>query len=137
MLAMQDQTPAAPAATAHLACLCAAWCRTCDAYRAVFEDQAQALRQQGLQVHAHWVDIEDEAELVGDLDIETFPTLLVSVGEELRFAGVLTPQPQTLQRVLRAALDEGALALPNSPFADIAARLRHYPVLSSNSQEPT
>jgi hypothetical protein len=89
----------------HVACLCAAWCRTCDAYEAVFGAAMAALRVQQPALQTHWIDIEDEAELLGDLDVETFPTLVVVAGVQLRFAGALTPQPETLQRVLRAALE--------------------------------
>ena len=46
------------------------------------------------------------ADLLGDVDIETFPTLLVMAGAQVRFAGPLTPQPDTLRRLLRATLLE-------------------------------
>jgi thiol-disulfide isomerase/thioredoxin len=82
--------------TVHVACLCAAWCRTCESYQQVFEAACAELPQQGLRVR--WIDIEDEAELIGDLDIETFPTLLIADDEHVRFAGPLTPQPETLRR---------------------------------------
>jgi hypothetical protein len=107
----------------HVACLCAAWCRTCDAYAAVFDRAMAALRQQQPGLRAHWIDIEDEAELLGELDIETFPTLVVLVGPQLRFAGTLTPQPETLQRVLRAALQGPALATPAPEVVAFAQRL--------------
>ncbi|MCK7492377.1 MAG: thioredoxin family protein [Comamonadaceae bacterium] len=64
---------ALPPGTWTVACLCAAWCRTCDAVRPHFE--ARSAAHAGI---AHrWIDIEDEADALGDLDIETFPTLLV------------------------------------------------------------
>ena len=89
----------------HLACLCAAWCRLCDGYAAVFADAVAVLRQARPLLQAHWIDIEDESDLVGDLDVETFPTLVLVQGPHTLFAGTLTPQPETLLRVLRAALD--------------------------------
>ena len=52
----------------------------------------------------HWLDIEDEAALLGEMDVETFPTLVVVAEDGVRFAGALTPQPETLQRVLSAVL---------------------------------
>ena len=57
-------------------------------------------------LRVHWIDIEDEAELVGELDVETFPTLVVIGPDGVRFAGPLTPQPETLRRLLRATLVE-------------------------------
>jgi len=112
----------------HIACLCAAWCRLCDAYAEVFNPVLAALQLQWPQVVVHWIDIEDESDLVGELDVETFPTLVLVQGAHTLFAGTLTPQPQTLLRVLQAALeaaDCGASAAPQPPeVLDFAARLR-------------
>jgi thioredoxin-like negative regulator of GroEL len=106
----------------HVACLCAAWCRLCDSYGPVFEAAIAALRLQHGQVQAHWIDIEDEADLVGDYDVETFPTLVVADARQVLFAGPLTPQPETLQRVLRAALASAAQAGPDArPPAEVQA----------------
>ena len=90
----------------HIVCLCAAWCRTCDGYAPVLEQVTEELLAQGTPLRRHWIDIEDEAELVGDLDVETFPTLVVIGPDGVRFAGPLTPQPETLRRLLRATLVE-------------------------------
>jgi len=94
-----------PAQPLTIACLCAAWCRTCDAYREVFDAAVDELRVVGHLGTARWIDIEDEADLVGDLDVETFPTLLVAAGNQIRFYGPLEPQLETLRRVLRGALE--------------------------------
>lgn len=106
----------------HVACLCAAWCRTCESYREVFEAACAELPQDGL--HVRWIDIEDEAELIGDLDIETFPTLLIADDTQVRFAGPLTPQPETLRRVLRAHLADATPARVDADHLALAARLR-------------
>jgi thiol-disulfide isomerase/thioredoxin len=108
--------------TVHVACLCAAWCRTCESYQQVFEAACAELPQQDLRVR--WIDIEDEAELVGDLDIETFPTLLIADDRQVRFAGPLTPQPETLRRILRAHLADAAPAGVAPEYTELAARLR-------------
>lgn len=81
-------------------CLCAEWCGTCRDYRAVFEAQAHV--HSGLRFV--WVDVEDAPELLGDLDVETFPTVLVgralATGMVLDFAGPLLPQSAILERLL-------------------------------------
>ena len=78
-------------------CLCAAWCRTCDAYRAVLD--AAAAEHPAMRFM--WVDIEDEAAVVGDLDIETFPTLLIAdASAQVRFWGALPPQAAVLALML-------------------------------------
>ena len=41
------------------------------------------------RAHPHmrfaWVDVEDEDEAMGDVDIETFPTLLVARGDQVLY----------------------------------------------------
>ena len=77
-------------------CLCAAWCGTCDIYRPLFDELARAHPN----VRFEWVDIEDESDLVDDLDVETFPTLLIADGERALFLGPLLPQAPVLARLL-------------------------------------
>ncbi|MDD0837428.1 thioredoxin family protein [Curvibacter sp. HBC61] len=77
-------------------CLCAGWCGVCKEYAAVFD----GLAARHPEVAFHWVDIEDDADAVGDVDIETFPTLLVARGEGVYHFGPLTPQPEVLARLL-------------------------------------
>ncbi len=85
-----------------LVCLCAEWCGTCRDYRPLFDEVAA--RHAGLQVG--WVDIEDEADFVGDVEVETFPTLLIADvtagGVVVRFFGPLTPHAQTLARLVES-----------------------------------
>jgi thioredoxin 1 len=112
----------------HVACLCAAWCRLCDGYRPVLEQVEAELRAAGAAPRWHWIDIEDEAELVGELDVQTFPTIVVCDADHVRFAGPVTPQPETLLRLLRSLLLDVArdAAWPAVPpeVEDFAQRLR-------------
>lgn len=52
-------------------------------------------------VHFHWIDIEDEADALGDVDIETFPTLLVTAASEPLFFGPVEPSRAQLERLLQ------------------------------------
>jgi thioredoxin-like negative regulator of GroEL len=119
-----------PATPSHpplrLACLCAAWCRTCDAYRATLDAVVSEFVARGELQPARWIDIEDEAELVGDVDIETFPTLLVcDEAASVLFAGPVTPQPETLRRLLASLVAHGEAARhPPDEFTGLAQRLR-------------
>jgi hypothetical protein len=122
-----DAATARPADALLVVCLCAAWCRTCDAYAATFAAAMARLQVDQPQLQARWIDVEDEADLLGDVDVETFPTLLVLQGEQVRFAGPLTPQPETLTRVLRAALDPGPAAAQRPEIEALARRLRAAP----------
>ena len=64
-----------------------------------------------------WIDVEDQSDLVGDLEIETFPTLLVGNVEGLKFLGTLTPQPDVLRRMVNSLLQPGAARLSHQPAA--------------------
>ena len=115
-----------------VACLCARWCRTCETYRDTLEAVRDALHAADPEAALRfaWVDIEDESELVGDLDIEDFPTILLARGDQVLFFGPMLPHAQTLERLLRGAI-AGDLA-PLTPAAlapDVAAlpaRLRDH-----------
>jgi hypothetical protein len=85
-------------------CLCAGWCDSCSNYRRAFSERAQAA---GDAVHL-WVDIEDESDWLGDVDVETFPTLLVLCGEQPMFFGPVLPQIGLVERTLRALRESGA-----------------------------
>ena len=98
--ALPPSTPASPAAATPgggwAVCLCAAWCGTCGIYRPLFDELARAHPD----VRFEWVDIEDESDIAGDLDVETFPTLLIADGERALFLGPLLPQAPVLARLL-------------------------------------
>ncbi|WP_028103816.1 thioredoxin family protein [Pseudoduganella violaceinigra] len=91
---------AAALAQDHLvvACLCAAWCGTCASYRAVFEELASRHPDK----YFLWVDIEDHADLVGDLDVENFPTLLIQRHAHVAFFGTMLPDPNVAHRLVEA-----------------------------------
>jgi hypothetical protein len=49
-----------------------------------------------------WLDIEDEADVLGNVDVETFPTLVIGNAHTLRFAGPILPQAGHLTRLLQS-----------------------------------
>jgi hypothetical protein len=106
-------SPAHPGDLTLVACLCAAWCRVCDDYHAVFA----ALREQNPSYRFIWVDLEDDEELVGDLEVETFPTLLIGVAEQLRFIGPVAPPLAVAQRLLLATCSNPTAATAATPAA--------------------
>ena len=123
------------AAPLLVACLCAQWCRTCDAYRDTLVATQAAMRvgHPAAALRFVWVDIEDESDLVGDLDIEDFPTLLLARGDQVLFFGPVMPHAQTLDRLVRSALDTDLPPLAPATLAPevraLAARLREHEVL--------
>ena len=100
--------PGAPDAGVWVICLCAEWCGLCRDYEAVFAQMAQRFPA----FRFVWLDIEDQAELVGDLDVETFPTLLMADRQGMRFFGPLTPQAHTLSRLLESLENASLQAVP-------------------------
>ncbi|HUR89667.1 MAG TPA: thioredoxin family protein [Ramlibacter sp.] len=104
--------------------LCAEWCNVCREWRAVFNEAA---RSRGDMKFA-WVDVEDEADAMGDVDIETFPTVLVGRGSEALFLGPVQPSGAQLSRLLASLkhtqTDEALSRLPVSEeAAPLLARL--------------
>jgi thioredoxin 1 len=98
-----------------VACLCAEWCGVCREVRPLFDRLAQdhpALRFE-------WIDIEDEAELMGDVDVETFPTLLIADGGEPKFFGPVLPRAEAFSAALRSVSAGARVA-----DADVAALAR-------------
>jgi thioredoxin len=85
-----------------VACLCAAWCDTCVAYRAGF----LAMAGRFPRAEFRWVDIEDDAEAAEDIDVENFPTILVRRGGETLFQGVMLPHHEHLQRLLEKIIEQ-------------------------------
>lgn len=101
-----------------VACFCAAWCDTCKEYQPKFE----ALCTAHPEATFVWVDIEDHPDLLGDEDIENFPTILVQHGDAVRFYGTMLPHIEQLDRLIEAMKAPGN---PQpSPLPDVRAMLR-------------
>jgi len=81
-------------------CLCAAWCGVCRDWDRVFRELAHTFPH----VQFAWVDVEDEADAMGDLEIETFPTLLVAQDGHARFLGPVQPMAGEVSRLLKQLL---------------------------------
>src|SRR3954452_2748131 len=84
-----------------VAALCAAWCSTCTEFRAAFD----ALAAQRPAVRFEWLDLEDDAELCGDVEVANFPTILAFRDERILHYGVTVP----LVGVVARLIDELAL----------------------------
>jgi len=79
-----------------VACLCAAWCGVCRDWLPQFTAQARAHPQ----MRFAWVDVEDEDETMGEVDIETFPTLLVARGDQVVYLAPIPPLGSQFTRLL-------------------------------------
>lgn len=85
-------------------CLCAEWCGTCRDYRTEFAALATSFGNSLFR----WLDIEDEADELGDLDVENFPTLLIRSGSYVLFYGTMLPHIGHLKRMLETFADLSA-----------------------------
>lgn len=105
---MNCMYPADPAHKLHasgeftIICLCAEWCSTCREYKSEFNQLAHLFSG----VRFLWLDIEDQAAALGDLDIENFPTVLVRRNELVLFFGTMLPQAHHLRRLIETFLDQ-------------------------------
>src|SRR5690606_41819299 len=72
------------------------WCKTCQQYQPAFE----ALATQFPQACLIWIDIEEQPELLGDEDIEDFPTLLIQNENGTVFYGPMLPHIEHLERLV-------------------------------------
>ncbi|WP_418318073.1 thioredoxin domain-containing protein [Piscinibacter sakaiensis] len=118
---MNPPPSAAPTAPLLVACLCARWCGLCGEYRATF-DAAKAAHAG--RAEFFWVDIEDDEELLGPVDVDDFPTLLVADRDGPVFYGPLTPQPAKLTRLLQSALAGDLRPLADNDIIALTERLR-------------
>lgn len=77
-------------------CLCASWCHVCNDFRAIFDATAGWNDQQIFL----WIDIEDESGLIDDLDIESFPVLMIEDANGVKFFGPIEPNSSTIRMLV-------------------------------------
>jgi hypothetical protein len=124
-VASRPQDGTSPDESVLVACLCAGWCHVCDDYRGRFEQVRLKVQVTCPQARFLWLDIEDEADLLHPLDVDNFPTILLAVGGAARFFGPLTPQAQTLERLILAHLhDAQAPTLADPDVQAVVAKIR-------------
>ncbi|MBC7489406.1 MAG: thioredoxin family protein [Glaciimonas sp.] len=81
-----------------VACLCAAWCGSCQEYQKNFT----ALAICHPEARFVWIDIEDQADLMDDLDVDNFPTLLIQRGKIVTFLGPVERDLRVAERIFLA-----------------------------------
>ncbi|MCC6472191.1 MAG: thioredoxin family protein [Burkholderiales bacterium] len=106
-----------------VACLCARWCDTCEAFR---EDFSRLAADRPACAFV-WIDIEDDCELLGDIDIENFPTLAIYRGGIPLFFGVSLPQAGVVGRTIDSLADAlpRPVQLPPAAAALPSALIEH------------
>jgi len=100
-------------------CFCAAWCDACKAYQPKFD----ALGQEHPEACFIWADIEDYPELLGDEDVENFPTIAIMQGDHVRFLGTLLPHIEHLNRLIQTMQTPGP-PQPTGLLEDLIEQLK-------------
>ncbi|QDF97869.1 thiol reductase thioredoxin [Azoarcus sp. DD4] len=113
---LAEHLQATPASALVVVSFCAAWCGTCREFRPLLD----ALAAERPQTVFAWADIEDDADLAGDVDVENFPTLAIFRDGEALYYGVTLPQAHVVVQLLRAS--EGARA----PLAEIPEEVQAF-----------
>jgi thioredoxin 1 len=99
--------------------LCAAWCHTCEEFLPAF--RRIAADHPGSRFV--WLDIEDDAAMVGDIEVEDFPTLAIYDGASLVHFGASLPHEALVRRLVAAFAERGHRAL-DTPAAAATLPLR-------------
>ena len=99
--------------------LCAAWCDTCREFRAAFDRLAQS-RPQFTFV---WLDVEDDADVAGDIDVENFPTLAIYRGDVPIHFGVSLPHETTIGRLVDALATQARVVAVGDAISGLPAKL--------------
>lgn len=82
------------------------------------------LRAEFPDLRFSWVDVEDQADVVDPVDINDFPTLLITRDQQPVFFGILRPQADALRRLIQTQLDDMPAPLNDSEALGLAQRLR-------------
>ncbi|AOB30181.1 thiol-disulfide isomerase [Bordetella sp. H567] len=94
-----------------VACFCAAWCDTCREYRPKLETLASRTAATAFA----WIDIEDHPDLLGEEEVENFPTLLVQRAGKTVFYGPMLPHIGHLERLLASLGPDSAVVATRLP----------------------
>lgn len=111
-----------PAADEWLvACLCADWCQICQTWQPAFERLAREL---SASARVMWVDIEDEEDTLGPVEVDDFPTLLVARGEEVLFFGTIRADERSVVQVFERARRGELARVEDRRLVGLPGRLR-------------
>ncbi len=73
----------------------------------------------------HWVDIEDHSDAMEEIEIQTFPTIVVTGrNTSILFAGPIEPRMGSLTRLLEALPPAGQTASNHESWAAVITNLK-------------
>ena len=74
--------------------VCADWCSVCSGYKVTLNDLS------GFDIN--WIDINDFESLTDEIEVETFPTVIIFNGVDVLFLGAVEPNIKALTSLLSA-----------------------------------
>lgn len=124
LIPVSPKTPA-PASSESLrrievAFICATWCATCRE----FLPQVQRLADANPHASFLALDVEADADLLGDIDVDDFPTLVVAHPRGVLYYGPTVPQVPVVQRLLDDLLGRDAAPLDSAEAQELGQRIR-------------
>jgi thioredoxin 1 len=102
--------------------LCAAWCNTCGEFFQNFE----AVASDNVDATFLWLDIEDDADIAGDIDVENFPTLAIFERARPVHFGVSLPYAEHLRRLVRSIGSEAPSTSVDPAVAGLPSLVHHW-----------
>ena len=123
---MAAGTPGTQAGDWIVACLCAQWCGICRGWREAFRDLAQQSTSLLPASRWLWVDVESQADALGEFEPENFPVLAVQRGSRLLYCAALPQQAGNWRRMVQSlgALDEEQAQRWAAQLQDLGLDLR-------------
>ena len=100
--------------------LCAEWCGVCRDLKGMFEELS-AIHP---SVQWTWVDVEDHSEIFDDLELDTFPSLLVILNKRPWFFGSIEPRKDVVLRIVTEILESPSPMLSAPIDATVVELLR-------------
>ena len=71
-----------------------------------------------------WVDIEDDEEAIGSVDIDDFPTLLIARGDDVMHYGPVMARRDAALRAVQRALRGESDRIADARIEELARRIR-------------
>lgn len=110
--------------------LCAAWCDTCKEFRDAFESLASTHGDWAFV----WLDIEDDSDLAGDIEVDDFPTLAIFHRDRLVHFGASLPQQGSVARLLSSLHAGNKTAFAEKPVTALPALLALHSSVQSKAK---
>lgn len=109
-----------------VACLCAQWCGICRGWHEAFRELARDSAALLPGARWLWVDVESQADALGEFEPENFPVLAVQQGERLLYCAALPQQAGNWRRMVQSlgALDEPQARRWAAQLQDLGLDLR-------------